>query len=137
MPLATDAHLGGNNQRDRQPCIAVTKGDFNGDGQVDYGVLLTASDGNSAILAAAIRAGRRWELQKLHTFSKNELLNLYVTTARPGEFKQAEGVDPALRPGEVRSFRSKRQGIEAGTLEASAVCYFWTPRGWVHVWISD
>lgn len=135
LPNLGDLHLGRANQRG-QECIAVAKGDFDGDGRGDYGVLLTARDGNSAVLVAALCAGDKWRLDNLSVYDKKELVDLYVTTATPGEYKAFEELSE-LRPGERRSFRSKHQGIVTGTLEASAIAYFWTPEGWIHVWISD
>lgn len=135
FPTSADAHLG----RGKQPgqeCIAIATNDFNGDGRDDYGLLLTGRDGNSAVLVAALSSGDTWRLDNLSTFDKKELVNLYVRTAPPGDYKAFEELSQ-LSPGEMRSFRSKHHGIMTGTEEASAVVYFWTAEGWIHVWLSD
>jgi hypothetical protein len=118
-------------------CLGVTSGDFNGDGSEDSAVLLRAIDGRSAVLVAALRVGPEWQAQTLRRFEKRELLNLYVTTVAPGEYKRAEYLDGPLEAGEVAAFRSERHGIATGTTEASSVLYFWTPERWIHVWASD
>jgi hypothetical protein len=120
----------------RSGCLGVVKGDFNGDTQPDYALLVTSKDGKEVLLIAALRSGETWQVQKLRTWS-GERNRLYVTQGSPGEYRRATYLDDPLEPGEVASFKADRVGIVTGRTEASGIYYFWTPTGWVHVWVVD
>jgi hypothetical protein len=124
-------------RRGHGACLGVTQGDFNGDTRQDYGILLTSTAGDGALLVAALRGVDGWDFQKLQTLKKDEQSNLYVVTAAPGEYKSFETQRVHLEDGEATSFRSDLQGIVTGTPESSAIGYFWTPTGWIHVWIMN
>jgi hypothetical protein len=62
---------------------------------------------------------------------------LYANLLEPGKYDRVPLEDSDLETGEVLSYSSKLPGVVAGSTEASGVAFFHTPKGWVHVWISD
>lgn len=140
LPRFSD-NLGGdieyNKQHGGDGCLGVATGDFNGDGQMDYGLLLAAPKGEQTLLVAALRTSEGWKLERLRTW-EGERFRLYAAVAAPGKYTRSESFDyPPGEPNEKESVESTTPGIVTGRTEASGIYYFWTPAGWVHVWAID
>ena len=76
-------------------CLGVAAGDYNGDGQQDRALLLTAvatsEDRRPVVLAVVGFSGQdRWQLEVLHKWDRTNRGGLYVATVPPGEYKQTE-----------------------------------------------
>lgn len=126
-----------NKQHGGDGCLGLAKADFDGDGQLDYGLLLAAPKGQESILVAARRIAGGWKLERLRTW-KSERSRLYAAVAAPGKYKRSESFDyPLTDPNEKESVDSTLRGIVTGRTEASGIYYFWTQTGWVHVWAID
>ena len=118
-------------------CLGVASADFNGDSQRDYGLLLRLPEGDRVLLVAALHGSEGWSLEELRLW-KSERNRLYVATASPGEYRRSESFDyPPSEEGELEVYKSTLSGIVTGRTEASGIYYFWTPHGWVHVWVTD
>jgi hypothetical protein len=129
--------IAANKQQGGDGCLGVAAGDFDGDGQDDYAVLLTPPRKGEVLLVAARRSADRWRLTRLRTW-KSERARIYVGPAPPGKYSRSESFDyPPSEPGELESFESRLNGVVTGRTEASGIYYFWTPRGWIHVWAVD
>jgi hypothetical protein len=61
-----------------------------------------------------------------------------VESVRSGNFERTGALDgPIGEPGEVSHVVSKLPGVVSGRVGSSGVAYFFTGKGWVHVWVSD
>jgi hypothetical protein len=126
-----------NKQHGGDGCLGVAAADFNGDGQQDYGLLLSPPKTDQVLLVAALRSGAGWNLERLRIW-KSERNRLYVCVASPGKYRRSESFDyPPSEPGEVEAHESNLSGLVTGRTEASGIYYFWTSKGWIHVWAID
>jgi hypothetical protein len=116
-------------------CLGVASGDFNGDGKKDFAFLVA---GKSKVwLAVAMSRGESWLLEKVwFAGDTGDRIRLYVDTAAPGKFDDL-GLSESLEPGQVETFTSDNEVIVTGTTESTGIAFMRTPKGWVHVWISD
>ena len=126
-----------NKQHGGDGCLGVAEADFNGDGQHDYGLLLRPAKTDEVLLVAALRSAAGWNLEILRTWASDRN-RLYVSVAAAGKYRRSESFDqPPSEPGEVEAFESNLKGLVTGRTEASGIYYFWTSKGWVHVWAID
>lgn len=120
-------------------CLRIASGDFDGDHRQDVAVLLTPFDSSLdapvPLVVARHRKGK-WILEELYEFSSG---SLYVESTPPGSFSRSEATDAdhdEFDHNEVRHFKSTRTGLIAGRIGANGAAFLYTPRRWVHVWIS-
>jgi len=126
-----------NREHGGSECLGVGTGDFDGDGRLDYAVLLASKNKGATLLVAALRRTGTWEVSQLRTWS-GERQRFFVAIAPPGTYTRNESLDvPPSETGEVEVIESTRSGIITGRTEASGIYYFLTGRGWLHVWVVD
>jgi hypothetical protein len=124
-------------QQGSNGCLGVANADFDGNGTIDYAILLTELKRDNSLLVAALLKKKDWVIEKLFELGSDRA-RLYVGSVEPGRYDRVESIDESkLEPGEVYSYTSKLPGIVTGLLESSGVVYFRTSKGWIHVWISD
>ena len=116
-------------------CLGVATGDFGGDGKRDLAFLLTSK--SKVWLVVATAHGKSWILDKVwEAGGPSDRARLYVDVAAAGKYDDL-GLSDELEPGQVVTFTSDHQVVVAGLTESSGVAFMKTPKGWVHVWISD
>jgi hypothetical protein len=126
-----------NTQHGGDGCLGVAAADFNGDGRQDYGLLLSPPKTDQVLLVAALRSAAGWNLELLRTWTSHRN-RIYVGVAAAGKYRRSESFDqPPTEPGEVEAFESNLKGLVTGRTEASGIYYFWTSKGWIHVWAID
>jgi hypothetical protein len=124
------------------PCFSVAAADVDGDGTLDYGLIIAGPQG--VLLVAARDVGNKgWEVSRLSELGPNEKPNRgYVDPLDAGSYQDIYATDKGPsdyvpEPGRVPKFKAKRAGFVAGTIEATAVGYFFTSKGWVHLQLGD
>jgi hypothetical protein len=120
-------------------CLGIAKGDFDGDGTIDFAVLLSPSGDTTSPLIVARGDSQAYRLDSLDVSTGPRRI-YYVSALVPGRYQRTEILSDdsvALEPGELAVFESKRPGIVTGALEDGAVAYFYNGQRWVHVWLSD
>ncbi len=124
-------------------CLGVAEGDYNGDGQQDRALLLTAvtsqEDSRQVVLTVVGFGGQNgWQLEVLRDWGRTSRDGLYVSTVPPGEYKQTEALsEPPDAPGGVVEIRSRNEAVATGVTESSRVVYVWIDGRWFHVWVAD
>jgi hypothetical protein len=116
-------------------CLGVAKGSFTGRGKKDLAFLLTEKD--KVWLVIATSHGVAWNFEKVWEAGPSDYrLRLYVDVASPGKFDDC-CLDAEPGPGQVVTFTSDHEVVVTGATESTGIAFFKTPKGWVHVWISD
>ena len=140
LPQESDNHkedIQHNRSQGGSGCAGVTAADMDGDRRKDVAMLLTEKNKDHTILVAALNKPEAWEIQNLMDMGSDRS-SLYLGRVDPGYYENYEGKNqPVTEDGELPSFKSDLPGIVSGTIEASGVVFFWTPKGWRHVWVSD
>jgi hypothetical protein len=103
---------------------------------------LTGASGQTVLVAALPDARSSWHLHTLMDFGTEGPGNSFVNTLEPGVYadlysKPNGPGEFTAEPGRVRSYRARRAGFVAGTIESSSIAFFYTGRRWVHLWLSD
>lgn len=119
---------------DGNECLSVTKGDFDGNNEIDFAILLTDASENE-ILIAARSSKSSWIIEKLLDFNQGRLGTSYVNKLPPGNYEDIWGGGEEI--GRVKRIFSDKQGIITGTIESSGVAYFYYDNRWIHLWLSD
>jgi hypothetical protein len=117
-------------------CPGVTTGDFDGNGQVDYGLyLLKKATTAKCILIAALAQRKEWDFEVLCDYHECYLPGgTYIKTLDPGDYEsmlEGELTNEEIREGYVARLNSKRPGIYFGVLETEGTAYFRTGKRWV------
>jgi hypothetical protein len=130
--VASDRRSGGDG------CLGIAKGDFDGDGTIDFAVLLSPAGDTTSPLIVALGDSQTYGLDSLDVSTGPRRI-YYVSALVPGRYQRTKTLSDAvaLEPGELAVFESKRPGIVTGALEDGAVAYFYDGHRWVHVWLSD
>ncbi len=123
-------------------CLGIAAIDTNGDGLQDFSFLLTSSTGHTLLVVALGAPKASWRLSTLMDFGKEGPGGSFVNTIKPGAYVDLFASDRApseyvAEPGRVRRYRSRRSGFVAGTIESSAIAFFYNGTRWVHLWLSD
>ena len=122
-------------------CLLVARGDFDGDRSEDLALLLVPIDSASSgpsVLVAARHRGSAWRVDSLYTFDSPG--STFVARLSPGAYRMSEAAretEDRLESGEVESFTSTHDGIDAGKPEAFDIGFFYSRNSWVHVRLSD
>ena len=125
------------------PCIAVATGDVDGDGILDFAFMLTHRSRQRTVLVSARASGRGgWIFERLDSLGDTLPGSQFVNTIAPGKYTDLYASDRAPSdfikgPGHAHRYVSHRSGFVTGTIEASAVAYFFTGTQWIHLWLSD
>lgn len=119
-------------------CLRVASGDFDGDRVLDVAVLLEPKEPPASLVVLVVARHRRgkWALEELYRFDTG---SLYLEAIPPGTFRRSKATDAdhdEFDHNEVRTFKSTRTGLAAGRLESNGAAFLYTPRRWVHVWVS-
>jgi len=117
-------------------CLGVATADFDGDGNVDYLIGLTAANGSGALIVVGLKRKVHWELHKLATWPDNRA-RLYVSAEPAGKFERLGGLDGPLEEGEVESLKCPNPVAVFGATESTGVAYCYVKPKWKHVYISD
>ena len=120
-------------------CLGIAKGDFDGDGTIDFVVLLSPLADTISPLIVARGDSQTYRLDSLQVSTGPRRI-FYVSALAPGRYKRTNILSDdsvALEPGEVAVFESSRPGLVTGALEDGSVAFFYDGRRWVHVWLSD
>lgn len=128
-----------NNPENRDTCICVDSGDYDGNGQTDYAFVLTPKrHGGTMPLVVALSNNSQFKLQTLRVWEPGDW-NVYVRTVRSGVYSRFEMDGPVSEKGEVLKIESRLPGVSSGNAESesSEVCYFMKNGKWFHVWTSD
>jgi hypothetical protein len=135
-----------------EQCIGVASADVDGDGSADFALLLigrakTGSNpnpgsGRTLLVAARSMPGGSWAIDRLDEFDAERPCRSFVGTLGPGTYRDLFmtgklGGPFTREPGQIRQFGAVHPGFVAGTLESSAVAFFFTGGRWVHLWLSD
>jgi hypothetical protein len=124
-------------------CLGVAAVDATGDGRKDYCFLLTSPTRHTLLVVALSGSRRRpWRLATLHDFGGEGTGGSFQNTIEPGKYVDLFATDRApdeyvAEQGRVRRYTSRRSGFVAGTIESSAIAFFYTGKRWVHLWLSD
>lgn len=123
-----------NQSRGGTGCLGVAVGDFDGDNSDDLALIVTR--GRSTVVVVGLRRQNGWILEELvrGLTGRNRQ---YVGVAPPGTYVQTPAADHPPQQGEVAKFSANIAGVVTGATESTAIAYFRTARGWVHVWVSD
>lgn len=127
---------------DRDPCLSVASGDVDGDGSVDFAVLITDKSRHTILVAARNVAGNTWVISELSDFGNEGPSRSYVDPLPADSYQDMYATDRGPsdyvpEPGRVKRYKAVHPGFIAGTIESSGVGYFFTGKRWVHLWLSD
>jgi hypothetical protein len=127
---------------DGDPCLSVASGDVDGDGSLDFAVLITDKSRHTLLIAARNVAGEEWAIAELSDFGNEGPSNSYVDPLPADSYDDMYATDKGPsdyvpEPGRVKRYKAVHPGFIAGTIEASGVGYFFTGKRWVHLWLSD
>ena len=118
-------------------CLSVVSGDFDGNGKMDYAIILTNKSDQGAFFIVARNTKEGWVVEPIKKMTDGRS-RLYVEVIGPGIYKNMFSTrEKKYNIAEVPAIRSKRPGVVFGRTEASATAYFWTPKGWVHLYLGD
>jgi hypothetical protein len=128
-----------NREQGGSGCLGVAVARYRGGKSNDYAFLLTSpAPAENVLLVVGSQEGSQWRLELLRDWGAGGRGVLYVESARPGKYGRTQALEgPVVEPGELSYFASKLPGVESGRVESSGVAYFFTAKGWVHVWVSD
>ena len=124
------------------PCLSVASGDVDGDGSLDFAMLITDKSRHTILVAARNVAGKTWVISELSDFGNEGPSRSYVDQLPPDSYEDMYATDKGPsdyvpEPGRVKRYKAVHPGFIAGTIEASGVGYFFTGKRWVHLWLSD
>jgi hypothetical protein len=125
---------------DPSTCLAVSSGDFDGDGRKDFVFLALRAKGTiHAFVGLSRRQG--WSISELMDMKEAFPGCCYADIVPPGHYEDVYGTEPdpetPLRPGQALEFTSPHEAPIVGSLESTGIAYFLFRGRWVHVWISD
>jgi hypothetical protein len=120
----------------RDGCLGVASGDFDGNRQTDFAILLSAARGSRIKLVAALRDGKSWKIAELPSWCPARE-SCFVDRGGKGVYERHISFDkPIDQPDERQSVRAFRSVIISGKLEATGVAYIYEGTKWVYVWFS-
>jgi hypothetical protein len=124
------------------PCIGCASADVDEDGFPDFAFYLTNNTKHTLLMAARNPGGKVWVLEQLMDFGKDGPGSSYVEYLKPGKYADLFSTEenPAEvkpEPGSVRKFHARHPGFLAGTIESSAVAFFFNGKRWIHLWLGD
>ncbi len=105
---------------------------------MDLALIIRPEGEGKMLVLAALARKQKWQITTLAEF--DFLGGLFVERGKPGKYERSEVVDAegeGFRPGEVRSFTSRRPCVITGKTEAWAFAYCLGSKGWINVWLSD
>lgn len=118
-------------------CYVVSKGDFDGNHQLDLVFLLAPKANDKPQLVAALRKDKSWELFKLQSFCTS-LKSCYVKRQKSGTYVRSLALDGPINNADERmKIVSKNDSILTGQLESTGVVYVYLNKHWLYVWVSD
>jgi len=127
---------------DGDPCFSVATADVDGGGTVDYGLIVAGPKGVLLLAARDVR-DKGWLISRLDNLGPYERpLRAYVDPLDAGSYEDMYTTDKGPsdyvpEPGRVPRLRAKHAGFIAGAIEATAVGYFLTDKGLVHMQLGD
>jgi hypothetical protein len=118
-------------------CLSVASADFDGDGNADYIIGLTARAGYDALVVAALARPSNWNLHHTLSIWPYGRARLYVATDKAGTYRRTEALSGALERDEVDPLNCPNSVAIYGGIESSGVAFCFDGQVWKHVWISD
>lgn len=118
------------------PCLGVSAGDFDGSGQLDFIIALTAKTGPGAIVVAAFARSSGWKTYTLDVW-KDDRSRLIVTSAPAGTYDDVGDYEKPRENGAVDHLVCPHSVAAFGQSESSEIVYCFLKSGWKHVWVSD
>jgi hypothetical protein len=124
------------------PCFSVATADVDGDGTLDFALVIT--DRQTVLVVAARHVGNQaWQITRISdAWPYEKPVRVYVDPLRAGAYEDMYATDEGPSdyvptPGRVPKFNATHDGFVAGDIEATAVGYFYTSKGWVHLQLGD
>jgi hypothetical protein len=111
-------------------CPGVVVADFNGDGLVDFGLLLADGDGHvtkNLLVAALQRPKQKWEIVALASFGERAG-NFFIRVAAPGTYTEWD---------KSRAIKASSWSLESVLFESSTQVFIWKDGKFVTVNLSD
>lgn len=124
LPRASDLENGNPSRLTREnskPCPYAAEGDFDGDGNKDYAMLLPHKSGGPFILSAATSVSGGWDLTRLYESEEFFARNI-VYVINPGTFHKSKDYRPKfLGLGEAATITTEHQGVGLGLQESGSL----------------
>ena len=108
-------------------CTSLVSADFNGDGQADYGLLVTSVEGVAEASLILVVKSDEWTLQVVRRWP-GSAAPTSVRLVPAGRYLRAGSILEKLEYDEVPSLVAKRVGLQAGSW-----VYFWQGGRWLSV----
>jgi hypothetical protein len=116
-------------------CPGVASGDFDSNGQRDYGLYLVNKRTGQCILVASLAQQEKWIFEVLCESHECDLPGgTYLKTLEPGSYESMladELTQKEISDGYVARINSKRPGVYFGGLETEGTAYFRVRKRWV------
>lgn len=120
----------------KHACLLATAGDFNGDGQQDYAVIMPFQKGaGPPRFLVAFGDGGGWKLHQITVVHLQTIDRFIISTLPPGPYRETAAVLPSGVTG--RSLRTKTDGIMLESCGTTSTGLFYLGDGWFTLTLSD